>query len=139
MRKDKDYWTPLYNEFCRRYPDLAEDILDWYPSAQYEITIKLTGDRRYAFNMSGGLYLIYDGEENLNISDDEWKRIFSRKLYDRMCIIHITQEQLAEEIGVSQVMVSKYMNGKAIPSCTTLRRIARALRCSTSELMNYEM
>lgn len=136
MRKAKDYWTSVYNEFCRSYPDLAEDILDWYPSAQFEITVKLTGDRRYAYTMFGKLYDIRDNDKETDINDEEWKKRFSKKMYDRMCVVHTTQEILSKETGISQTMISKYMTGKSIPSCLNAIKMARALKCSVSELMD---
>lgn len=135
MRKDKDYWASIYYEFCRSYPDLDAEIIDWYPSAQNEIVIKLKGDIRYGYDIYGNLYTIYDVNENNDISDDEWKKIFSKKLNEKLYIMHITQEELAYKTGISQVMISRYINGKAIPSCTNLMRIARALKSSVSEFI----
>lgn len=135
MKKDKDYWSSIYYEFCRSYPDLAEDIVDWYPSAQNEIVLKLRGDVRYSFDLYCNLHKIYDRTETDDISDDEWKKSFSKKLNEKLCVMNMTQEELAHRTGISQVTISKYIRGLSIPSCTNMRRIARALKSNTSEFM----
>lgn len=137
MRKGKDYWISVYDMFCRDYPELAEEMVDWYPSAQFEIAIKLRNDCRYVYNMLTKVaYNTYDPDEDYELSDEEWKRIFSKRLDDKLRIMHVTQTELAEMTGISQVMISKYITCKAIPSCTNMRKIARALKCSTGEFMN---
>lgn len=46
----------------------------------------------------------------------------------------LTQTQLAEAIGCTQVDVSRWEAGKHEPSISTLKRIAQALRCSMDDL-----
>lgn len=137
MKRDRDYWTPVFEMFCRDYPDLAEKTIDWYPSAQYEVTVKLRDDRRYVYNMfTNRAYVNYDPNDDGDLDDKEWQRKFSLKLVEKLNIMCITQQQLSEMTGISQVAISKYINCKAIPSCTNMRKIARALKCSTGEFMN---
>lgn len=47
----------------------------------------------------------------------------------------ITQEQLAQAIGVKRSVISKYENGSVEPSLSQLQRIAKALGVSWYELM----
>lgn len=51
---------------------------------------------------------------------------------------HLTQEQLAQAIGVSVPAVSKWETGTTYPDITLLPKIARFFECSIDELMAYE-
>ena len=46
-----------------------------------------------------------------------------------------TQDQLAEEAGISREQVSRYESNKTVPDTRTIRKIAEALGCSTGDLL----
>lgn len=48
---------------------------------------------------------------------------------------NLTQEDLAERVGISRTMISKIESNKAKPSLITLQKIAKALDIPTSELL----
>lgn len=139
MKKDKNYWEPVFDEFVDRYPDLAEDIIDWYPSAQLEITVRLKDGRKYAYDwMVKSLWLIYDPEDDVEeLSEMEWRSMFSKNLLRKMRNVGMTQDELSYITGISQVTISKYINCKTTPGTYNVRKIANALKCSIGELI-YE-
>lgn len=47
----------------------------------------------------------------------------------------LTQEDLANEIGVKRAVISKYENGQIAPKYQTVELIAKALNCSVSDLI----
>ncbi len=50
----------------------------------------------------------------------------------------ITQQQLAEMLGITQAMVSHYETGRCIPDLETAARIANALGCKVDDLIKEE-
>lgn len=141
MKKDKNYWEPVYEEFCQDYTNLAEEMVDWYPSAQLEITIKIRGDKKYAYDLlSRQAYLIHDSDDidSGDISEEEWRKLFARNLNRKMRNVAMTQDRLSELTGISQVTISKYINGKTIPNSRNLIKMAKALKCSIHELVNMD-
>lgn len=50
---------------------------------------------------------------------------------------NISQEKLADELGVSQAMVAQYESGKRNPKIETLNRIAKALTVDISSLVEF--
>jgi len=76
-------------------------------------------------------YVFYDDIKEL--SKEQEKIEFARKLRSIMQRKWITQDQLAERLGTSQTMISHYMTGRCIPTATTLRDIAKILNCSMDE------
>ena len=52
---------------------------------------------------------------------------------------NLTQEQLAEKIGVSNKTVSKWECGKSLPDYSTIQPLCEQLGVSINELMNAEL
>ena len=50
---------------------------------------------------------------------------------------NISQEKLADELGVSQAMIAQYESGKRNPKIETLNRIAKALTVDISSLVEF--
>ena len=48
--------------------------------------------------------------------------------------LNLSQDDLAEAIGANRVTISKYENGKFLPSVTALEKLADVLQLSPSEL-----
>ena len=136
MKLDKDYWEPVCRDFCERYPDYVDDIVDWYPSGQMEIVIKTNDGRKYIYDcfdqQKYGTLIPIESSDN---NEEEWRNIFSKNLIRKIYRCGMTQDMLAYEIGVTPVMINRYVKGRATPSAYMLKRIADTLRCSFTELV----
>ena len=51
---------------------------------------------------------------------------------------NLTQEQLAEKLGVSNKTISKWENGKCMPDYSIIEQVCRKLSVTLSELMDGE-
>ena len=77
--------------------------------------------------------------ESINeLTDEQEKKEFAYRLRIMMKRKYITQEQLAELIGTSQVTISRWINGECLPSVIMVRKIAKVLDCSMDELFYQE-
>ena len=66
--------------------------------------------------------------------DEElYKKEFSSNLQRVLNDKNVSQRKLSEDTGISEVSISRYLNGKRIPSFYTIEKIALALKCSTDE------
>lgn len=72
--------------------------------------------------------------ENNIFNDEIMRREFGRRLKTLLELRGMTQNELSEETGISQVSISKYLNGKSDPSLLNVLKIARALDCSLDDL-----
>jgi transcriptional regulator with XRE-family HTH domain len=54
-----------------------------------------------------------------------------------LLITNLTQTELAEKLGVSQPLVSKWFSGKVIPRPETFRKISLATGTPIKELIDY--
>ena len=71
------------------------------------------------------------------MSEMEWIGIFGDNLIDIMDEKGYTQEQLANETGLTQSTISKYINKKQMPSIKAVVNLAYALDCTTDELIEF--
>lgn len=51
---------------------------------------------------------------------------------------HLSQEELADKIGVSRQTLSKYETGEALPDIEKCKKLARVLDVTLDDLVNYE-
>ena len=66
---------------------------------------------------------------------DNTKIIFSMKLKQLRYFNHLTQQQLAKQIGISKQAISKLESGQAEPTLYTLVKISLFFECSLDALV----
>lgn len=142
MKKGIDYWESMFEYYASVYPPYAERTINWFPSGQMEITVRLDDRTFWVFDMIGPTIKPL-GDKDLNpeaeddISEEEYRIRLSKNLRIKMHRTAVSQDVLARRSGISTVMINRYMNAKATPSTYNLERIARALQCSPTELLVY--
>ena len=113
-----------------------DDIVTAEAIAPYEVRVELTD----------GTVGVYDGMTKMFcrirkdevITDEEWQLEFGRRLTRSLRLAYMTQEDLANSTGISRRMITKYINGKSTPSALNVSKIAKALNCSTTELVDID-
>ncbi len=139
MKKSKDYWCPIYEEFTNQYTDIAENVVNWYPSGQSEITIKLKDGRYCVYDFMHKYNLRIRQKNDIDSQDsnneEEWRTKLSKNLRRKLYNTATNQDMLAMKTGISEHTISKYVRGKSTPTAYNLYKIARALNCSVTELM----
>ena len=121
------------HEFKMYFPTIFEKGVKYTGNDFGELIVKL----------EDGSYISYDTYEHTirnlprddkNMSENECRREFSIRLYKTMIRKGMAQNELSERTGISEVTISKYMNGKATPSFYNVDKIAKALNCSVEDL-----
>ena len=115
------------------YPYVAEDAAKYHQVNMYEVIVDL---------IDGSSILYDDLEKSIRVlpnnsddmSEEECRKEFGYRLRRIMYIKRVNQAELSARTGISQTMLSHYMNGKASPSFYNVDRICRALECSIDEL-----
>ena len=64
------------------------------------------------------------------MSEIEWMDTFGDNLRDLMKDARISQRELAEESGLSEATISRYINKRRMPSAAALASLAHALPCA---------
>lgn len=71
------------------------------------------------------------------MSELEWLDIFGDNLASLLRDAKMTRRELADEIGVSEVMISYYINKRKIPSFKILLKMAYVFGISLDELADF--
>lgn len=71
------------------------------------------------------------------MTDQEWRERFANKLSYMIQKRGCTQSEFAEEVGMSEVTLSRYVQGHRIPKANILADLARALDCDPSDLIYF--
>lgn len=120
--------------FCEYFPSIAARAVKYYEPNVYELLVKL----------EDGSSVLYDDVEKTirrmptdktEMTEQACKKEFGFRLRKMMFRKNITQSELGEKTGISQVTLSNYINGKNIPGFYAVYKIVKALKCSMDELM----
>ena len=123
----------IFNEFKACYPLYGEHAIKYWENGPYEIYIRLDDGKILAFDFidrSVNIAKVYKEP----LTDEDRMYEFGRRLRRIMYIKGLTQKDLSKSTGISQTMVSFYINGRSIPSFDKLDKICRVLGCSMDEL-----
>lgn len=137
--KDKITWKMIYDEFKGTYPSKRKEAIHYEPFGVAEILIFMKDGSKYVYNHQyRRLRCIQEARaipEPEPISDEEWLTIFSKRLKKAMKNKHVNQRELSELTGISRQAINRYLNCKREPGITTVRKIANALDCKLSDLL----
>lgn len=137
--KDKITWKMIYDEFKNTYPSKRKEAIHYEPFGFAEILIFMKDGSKYVYNHQyRRLRCIRDPRpipEPEPINDEEWLNEFSKKLRKAMKNKHVNQRELSELTGVSRQAINRYLNCEREPGITTVRKIAIALDCKFSDLL----
>lgn len=71
------------------------------------------------------------------MTEAQWSRKFSEKVRKIMIYRGYSQRELAKLSRIPENTLGRYLNGKRIPRADQIVNIAKALDCSTSELIQF--
>lgn len=133
----------IYENFLKFYKPAEGEVVEWRPVTSFEIIIYLSDGTHMRYNggdRSFGYLRNYETDElgNYTMSDEEYKQAFSDKFRRIMNASMVNQNCLSEQTGISRISISRYLNGKSLPDCRNLSRLANALGCSITELTNFD-
>ena len=124
------------------------DILDWFAMDfrtlnSQAVSYTPVNDYEMIVRLNDGDSILYDRENHTirnlprdasSMSEEQFRREFGYRLRRLMERRGLTQGELADRTGSSQVAISNYIRGKTTPSSYTVDKIAKALNCSIDEL-----
>lgn len=128
----------VITEFKMWYPEFYKRTVDCDITGYHSLIATLDDGSKLEFSTLDNTLLdvtrFHSPDYILDMSEEEWRKEYGRRLKTLLHDRSIRHEILADKLGLSKVMVSKYINGKATPSTYITSRIARLLDCDTREL-----
>lgn len=121
----------LLEMFKRNNEIYRNRIVDYRFLNDNEILVRLDDGTQilYDYILNGKRYIKYKGK----LTDEENKKEFRFRL--RAMILHsgISQKDFAERIGITEVSLSRYLNGQRIPTFVILKKMANVLHCKVDD------
>lgn len=71
------------------------------------------------------------------MSELDWLDTFGDNLADMLYGARMTQSELADETGLSEATISKYINKIQLPGIKAIINIAYALDCDVADLIDF--
>lgn len=69
------------------------------------------------------------------MTEQEFRSEFSKRLKSVMDKLHISQKNLAEKTEINQITISNYITGKSTPGFYNVYKIAMVLHCSVEDFL----
>ena len=125
-------YRKIFNEMQAYFPFLAEDAVDGYSNGPNEIVVILSNGDKVRYNAVTKVYsMTHDREVN-------YRKEFADRLELCMQSRGMNQSRISDVSGISRVTISKYLNGRCLPTYEHISRLARALHCSPDDLVYYD-
>lgn len=135
-----DSYDYIFEEFLQMRPRERDEVASWSPYEEMSIIIELrdgsTGLYDYVnktFRRSSSMKTLCKKPDN----ETEWRNEFAKRLYRKMRIAGLSQDEVAWRAGLSAASITKYVNGDATPTVYKLIRIAEVLGCSVNDLVYF--
>ena len=130
----RDKYERTLQKFELYYPNLCSQVVDWWASGRMTISVKLNNGDVYDYDpIDDSIRQVYLDED---IDETMMRKAFGNNLQKMLPFSGMTKTELAAKVGVSNVMMSRYIQGKSVPSAIVAHRIARAFGCRLNELFD---
>lgn len=131
----KDKYQKILEQFEIYYPSLYEQTVDWWASGRMFISVKIRDGNMFEFNpMDNSIRRIRTKEY---IEDETVRRkAFGSNLEKMVPLSGLTKSELAEKLGITNAMMSRYIRGTSMPSVDKAFQIANAIGCKIEELFD---
>ncbi len=124
----------ILDQFRMYFPDLYDQGTDWWKSGPYHITILLKDNSRVEFDSSDNTIRWVPKIDPLTDSDILRKEI-GRNIRKFIVYRGLRQHEVAEKVGITEAMLSRYINGTSMPGLDKLYHIASVLGCQVEDLI----
>ena len=75
--------------------------------------------------------------ERRKMTECEWIEIFSNNLTEIIAESGYSQNEVAKMTNIPQPVLSRYVNGRVIPSVVNIIKLSYALNCDIRELIDF--
>ena len=131
----KEKYERLIERFKNYYPYLYEQVIDWWPSGRMDITVKLEDGLLFEYSSADNTIRKINSDNNVKDSETLRKEI-GRNLQKVILTRGIPQSHIAEKVGITEAMLSRYIHGTSMPGVDKLYSIAAVLGCRVADILN---
>lgn len=127
----------ILNQFKMYFPNLYEQGADWWKSGPYHITVLLQDNSRVEFNSSDNT-VRWISVIDRSTDNDILRKEIGRNIRKFIEYRGMRQQDVAEQSGITEAMLSRYINGTSLPGLDKIHNIATTLGCHIDDLLGIE-
>lgn len=124
--------TVVLEHFRVYHPALYNDMVDWWDSGFMSIYIEFKDKSVFEYNKHDNTLREIKGREELELTAKE----VGHNIRKLIRTSGITQSDVAARAGITEAMMSRYINGNSMPSLDKAYRIAKILGRTVDELFD---
>lgn len=126
----------LLHNYYLQYGDPNNKIKDsWLINGLEALILLENGDIVCFDNVTSSVTTIIGKEEReRGVTEETWVEVFSMRLKKNMKRLNINATQLSEMTGITRTTISRYVNGRSVPSAYVFRKLTEVLHCTTEDL-----
>lgn len=127
----------ILDQFKMYFPDLYDQGVDWWKSGPYHITILLRDNSRVEFDSSENT-VRWVSKIDHTIDNEVLRKEIGRNIRKFITYRGIRQQEVSEKVGITEAMLSRYINGTSMPGIDKLHKLAGVLGCHVDDLLGVE-
>ena len=127
----------ILEQFRLYYPSLYEQGVDWWKSGPYHITVLLNDNSRVEFDSSENT-IRWMTKIDRSTDNDILRKEIGRNIRKFIVNKNMRQQDVADKAGITQAMLSRYINGTSMPGIDKLHNLAAVLGCHVDDLLGVE-
>ena len=127
----------ILEQFKMYFPSLYDRGVDWWKSGPYHITILLDDNSRVEFDSSDNT-IRWVQKIDRSVDSDILRKEIGRNIRKFIVYRGMRQQDVSEKVGITEAMLSRYINGTSMPSIDKLHNIAKVLGCHVDDLLGAE-
>lgn len=129
----------MLGSFEHYYSYLYEQMVDWWPSGQHCLTVKLQDGTLIEFDsFSDTIRRIQP--ENYETDVETLRKAIGHNIKKIVQTRNMSQGDIAKRCGITEAMLSRYIHGTSLPSLDKVNALAAALGCRVIDIIgeSYE-
>lgn len=116
----------IFEEYERYFPTFAKQVVSYWSSGRTCIFVQLEDGRIFEFNqLDKSIRKITPGVDNFHVNLDKIVMTTNK-----------TRGEIAEELGVTQAMMSRYCTGVSVPGADKAYKLAKILGVTVDEFFD---
>lgn len=127
----------ILEQFRLYFPNLYEQGIDWWKSGPYHITVLLDDNSRVEFDSSDNT-IRWVSVIDRSTDNDIFRKEIGRNIRKFIVYRGMRQQDVAEQAGITEAMLSRYINGTSMPGLDKIHNIASVLGCHIDDLLGSE-
>lgn len=133
----QDFSQEMFKSFRLHFPRLSESAYEYYQDGPHTLVVRCKNGKAYWFDeLNHSIRVLPNSSEDLD--KDEFAIEFSKRVGKMLEARSMSQSDLAEKMNLGRSQLSRYLNGRSMPSFYMADRIAKALNCSLDELRYHD-